>query len=168
MTYIQSEKSEQCIFCSACEITDGLDNLIIYRGERAFVILNRYPYTSGHLMIVPFEHSPNLESLERATRAEIMEITCQAITALRGIYNPEGFNIGINIGGVAGAGVEEHVHMHVVPRWSGDTNFMSSLANTRVIPEGLDETYWRVKEAWEECGNTGANPAESPTVRLDK
>jgi ATP adenylyltransferase len=148
MTYIQSEKEKKCVFCDELKRPDGLENLIVYRGPRAFVILNRYPYTSGHLMAVPYEHLPSLDLLDAEVRAEMMELTTKAIQVLRKIYTPQGFNIGINIGEAAGAGIAAHVHMHIVPRWGGDTNFMSSLANTRVLPESLEETYTRVRQEW--------------------
>jgi diadenosine tetraphosphate (Ap4A) HIT family hydrolase len=105
---------------------DSPENLIIQRGKLAFVILNLYPYTSGHVMVVPFAHKPNLEELDSATRAEMMELTSQATSVLRKIYGTKSFNIGVNIGEAAGAGVKEHVHIHIVPRWVGDTNFMST------------------------------------------
>jgi ATP adenylyltransferase len=124
---------------------DSADNLIVFRGELAYVILNRYPYTSGHVMVVPFEHKPNLEQLDAATRGEMMELTSRATTVLRTIYNTQAFNVGLNIGEAAGAGVKEHVHVHVVPRWNGDTNFMSSLAETRVLPELLEDTWHRIR-----------------------
>jgi ATP adenylyltransferase len=132
------------------EIEDSAENLIAFRGERAFVILNRYPYTSGHLMVVPFEHKSNLELLAPETRAEMMELTTRCMTALRKIYNPPAFNMGANIGQAAGAGILEHVHIHIVPRWPGDTNFMSAVAETRVLPEALEDTYTRVKKAFAE------------------
>jgi ATP adenylyltransferase len=112
------------------------------------VIQNRYPYTSGHLMIVPTAHQPNLELLTAAARTEMMELTAQATAVLRNVYHSEAFNIGANIGAAAGAGVKEHVHLHIVPRWNGDTNFMSTLAETRVLPETLDETWQRVSVAF--------------------
>jgi ATP adenylyltransferase len=150
MAYIQEHKHEAaCVFCATVVQADGPENLIVHRGKRAFVILNRYPYTSGHLMAVPFDHQPSLEALDAATRAELMELTTQALQILQAVYRPEGFNIGINIGEAAGAGIRDHVHMHLVPRWGGDTNFMSSLGGTRVLPEALEDTYARVKEAWE-------------------
>lgn len=149
MKYIQSQKSEDCIFCTAIQEEDGTENLVVYRSYHTFLILNRYPYTSGHLMVVPYEHVPALESLSPEARAEMMELTARALKVLREVYQPEGFNIGMNIGEVAGAGIADHVHMHLVPRWGGDTNFMSSVASTRVLPESLEETYRRVKEAWE-------------------
>jgi len=148
MIYIQSEKEKECVFCTELKRPDSLENLIVYRGPRAFVILNRYPYTSGHLMVVPYKHLPSLDLLDAEIRAEMMELTTKAIQVLRKIYTPQGFNIGINIGKAAGAGITEHVHMHIVPRWGGDTNFMSSLANTRVLPESLEETYTRVRQEW--------------------
>ena len=155
MVYIQnSNKEESCIFCNRPSQPDGDENLIVARGERAYVILNRYPYTSGHVMIVPFDHQRSLELLEPETRAEIMELASRAIQVLQHEYHPEGFNLGINIGEVAGAGIAEHVHLHVVPRWAGDTNFMSSLGGTRVLPEALEDTYRRVRERWEEIQRT--------------
>ena len=150
MEYIQNNKPEDaCVFCVALQQPDCLENLIVWRGEHAFVILNRFPYTSGHLMIVPYAHRASLELLDASTRSEIMELASKAIQVLQQVYSPEGYNMGINIGKVAGAGVAGHVHLHVVPRWGGDTNFMSSLGDTRVLPESLEDTYQRVKGAWE-------------------
>ncbi len=150
MEYILTPKSEDgCIFCNALKQPDGPENLIVHRGPKAFVMLNRFPYTSGHLMIVPYEHQPSLEFLEADSRADIMDLASRAIQVLQLIYTPQGFNLGMNIGSAAGAGVLEHVHLHVVPRWVGDTNFMSSVSQTRVLPELLAETYRRVREAWE-------------------
>lgn len=149
MEYIEDEtKENECVFCLAPGWSDFRENLILHRGERAFVILNRYPYTSGHLMVVPFEHKSSLELLDIPTRAEIMELASKFVQALREAYQPQGFNVGINIGVAAGAGIVDHVHLHIVPRWTGDTNFMSSLAQTRVLPESLEDTYNRVLEAW--------------------
>jgi len=150
MEYIEnSSKEDGCVFCNAQSMTDGAENLIAHRGERAYVILNRYPYTSGHLMVIPFEHVPNLEELDSATRAEMMELTSRCTTVLKIIYKPQGFNIGVNIGEAAGAGVKKHVHIHIVPRWKGDTNFMSTLGETRVLPEALEDTYRRVKNEFQ-------------------
>jgi ATP adenylyltransferase len=149
MTYIQEHKHEAgCVFCAAAAQIESPDNLVVARGQRAFIILNRYPYTSGHLMAVPYQHQPSLELLDPETRSELMELTSQALDVLRSVYRPQGFNIGVNIGEAAGAGITEHVHMHVVPRWGGDTNFMSTLSETRVLPESLEDTYQRVREAW--------------------
>lgn len=150
MDYIKSEKNlEGCVFCKALDQPDGLENLIVFRGQSAFLILNRYPYTSGHLMVLPFLHTPALSDLDPETRAEMMEIMNKGTQVLKQIYQPQGFNLGANIGAAAGAGIEEHVHLHIVPRWKGDTNFMSSLGHTRVLPEELEETYRRVKAAWD-------------------
>ena len=151
MTYIQKHKEEVegCVFCEAQELPDGPDNLILFRGHQVFVILNRYPYTSGHLMVVPYKHDPSLDGLEASARAELMELATQIMSMLGKEYHAQGFNIGINIGEAAGAGITEHVHLHVVPRWTGDTNFMSSLGETRVLPETLEDTYHRLRRAWE-------------------
>ena len=137
-----------CIFCD--KPTEGRDaeNLIVIRGERAFVILNRYPYNNGHLMVVPYAHVPSVEQLDTHTLTEMMLLVNQGLGALRTVYNPQAFNLGVNIGEAAGAGIAQHVHMHVVPRWAGDTNYMSTVAGTRVIPEELSETYRQVQRAW--------------------
>ena len=148
MEYIENSKVDGCIFCMAQEKEDSAENLIAFRGERAYVILNRYPYTSGHLMVVPFDHQPNLEALDPQTRAEMMELTTRCMAVLRKVYHPQAFNMGANIGEASGAGVKEHVHIHVVPRWQGDTNFMSILGETRVLPEALESTYQRVRNGF--------------------
>ena len=149
MEYILSPKSDEgCIFCNGLKQVDGSDNLIVFRGPNAFVMLNRFPYTSGHLMVVPYEHKPSLELLEAGSRSDIMDLRARALKVLEILYKPQGFNLGMNIGNAAGAGILDHVHMHIVPRWVGDTNFMSSISQTRVLPVLLEETYHRVKEAW--------------------
>lgn len=152
MEYIEnSTREDGCIFCNAQEKEDSAENLIAFRGERAYVILNRYPYTSGHLMVVPFEHKASFEELDPPTRAEMMELTTQCMAVLRQLYNPQAFNMGANIGEAAGAGIKEHVHVHIVPRWAGDTNFMSAVGDTRVLPESLETTYERVKKGFSEA-----------------
>lgn len=151
MEYIENSKEDGCIFCDAQEKEDSAENLIAFRGEHAYVILNRYPYTSGHLMVVPFRHEATLEGLDPQTRAEMMELTTRCMTVLRKVYNPQAFNLGANIGEAAGAGVKEHVHIHIVPRWAGDTNFMSAVGKTRVLPELLEQTYERVKNGFSEA-----------------
>ena len=149
MKYIENhEKEEGCVFCNAQAKADGAENLIAFRGERAFVILNLYPYTSGHLMVVPFGHVATLEDLDPATRAEMMELSSQCMVVLQKAYRPQGFNMGANIGSAAGAGVPGHVHIHIVPRWGGDTNFMSTLGDTRILPEAIEDTYRRVREGF--------------------
>ena len=150
MKYMQqtNQEEEGCIFCAALTQEDGPENLVVYRGERAFVILNLYPYTSGHLMVVPQAHIASLEELGPETRAEMMELSHRAVQALQRVYQPEGINLGANLGIAAGAGIDDHIHFHVVPRWKGDTNFMSTVGETRVIPEELEETYRRLRQAW--------------------
>lgn len=160
MDYIQSPKNEPhmdtgeesesnaCVFCTALRRPDGVENLIVVRGQRAFIIMNRYPYTSGHLMIVPYAHVSSLNEVDPETRSEMMELANQAIQVLESAYHPEGINLGMNLGEAAGAGIAEHIHLHVVPRWNGDTNFMSSVAGVRVLPEALNDTYLRVLGGW--------------------
>jgi ATP adenylyltransferase len=139
----------ECIFCQILEESDGPGNLILHRAQHAFIVLNRYPYTNGHTMVVPYAHESSLEPLPADTLAEMMSLTRQVVAHLRQVYQPEGFNIGMNLGEVAGAGISDHVHIHIVPRWVGDTNFMSTTAKTRVVPEALDVSYQRLKKNWE-------------------
>ena len=149
MKYIRNPKPvEGCIFCSAASEPASPQNLVIAQGVTAFVILNRYPYTSGHLMVVPFEHVPSHEDLTPKCRAEIMELLAQATSVLRQVYQPEGFNIGANLGSASGAGIASHVHFHVVPRWVGDSSFMSTIGEVRVLPEELEVTWQRLRKAW--------------------
>jgi ATP adenylyltransferase len=152
MEYIASPKSGKdiCIFCTALEESNDLKNLIVYRGKLAFAILNRYPYTNGHLMIVPYDHQPSFDILAAEIRSDLMEMMTQAVQVLTKIYKPAGFNVGANIGAAAGAGVTGHVHFHVLPRWVGDTNFMTTLASARVLPETMEDTYAKVQHAWKE------------------
>lgn len=145
---MQNEKPSGCVFCLAAQQPDSTENLIVQRGKLAFVILNRFPYTSAHLMVVPYEHQASIELLSAETRAEMMEWVNRAMQRLRQEYHPEAFNIGANIGAAAGAGIAEHVHFHIVPRWGGDTNFMSTVGQTRVLPEALEATYERLKSGW--------------------
>jgi ATP adenylyltransferase len=150
MEYIMDhEPMKGCIFCQALHQADDAANLVIFRGERAFVILNRYPYTSGHLMVVPYDHLASITELETDTRVELMELLSRAEQVVSCVYHPDGFNLGANIGEVAGAGVPGHVHFHVVPRWAADANFMTSVGETRVLPEALAQTYRRLKEGWD-------------------
>jgi ATP adenylyltransferase len=127
---------------------DDAKHNILYRGKSVFVTLNLYPYSNGHLMVIPNRHVPSLEDLDEATLSEIQTVTQRCLALLRAAYNPEGFNIGINIGSAAGAGLADHVHQHIVPRWAGDTNFMTTLAETRVIPQALEETYAELHALW--------------------
>jgi ATP adenylyltransferase len=135
------DSEEECIFCAKPAEDDDEANLIVHRGERCFVILNLYPYTNGHLMVAPFEHLGSIQTLPGETVAEMMSLSQRAIEVLDATYQPHGFNVGFNQGRVAGAGVEHHIHMHVVPRWGGDTNFMPVLADTRVMPQTLEQSY---------------------------
>lgn len=151
MKYItKATKEDGCVFCNALAKPDNHENLIVMRGKRAFVILNKFPYTSGHLMVASLAHQASLEDLDPATRAEMMELATRCMSILRKVYNPQAFNLGANIGEAAGAGVPGHVHLHIVPRWNGDTNFMSAVGEVRVLPEELEDTYRRVKGAWEQ------------------
>ncbi|HLG50314.1 MAG TPA: HIT domain-containing protein [Chloroflexota bacterium] len=141
MAFIQGEKPHECIFCTKPAEQNDRANYILYRGQYCFIILNAYPYTSGHLMVVPYAHKPSLEDLDSAATTEMMELTKRAIVALRKAERPEAFNVGINIGRAAGAGIADHVHLHVVPRWAGDNNFMPVVGNARLLPEFLESTY---------------------------
>jgi len=155
MTYIESSTQETgCIFCNRLEEDDGPDNLILLRGKNTFLILNRYPYTNGHMMVVPYQHTNSLELLQDDTLSEMMQYTKLALRLLREEYGAHDFNVGINIGEAAGAGVADHVHIHVVPRWAGDTNFMSTTAETRVLPESLEQSYSRIKARLKDLNST--------------
>jgi ATP adenylyltransferase len=152
MKFVET-KTSGCVFCKVQEEADGTGNLIVFRGSNAFVILNRYPYTSGHLLVVANAHRPSLEDLDPKTRGEMMELATRGMRVLRKVYQPQAFNMGSNIGAAAGAGIAGHIHIHIVPRWKGDSNFMQTLAETRVIPEDLAETWRRIHLAWEASGS---------------
>jgi ATP adenylyltransferase len=142
LRYVKNAKtSTECVFCAKPDADDDRANLIVHRGEQAFVILNLCPYTNGHLMVAPFEHVGRLQDVDPEVVAEMMDLAKQAMSRLEAVYDPEGFNIGVNQGRVAGAGVEGHIHLHVVPRWAGDNNYMPVLADTRVMPQSLEESY---------------------------
>jgi ATP adenylyltransferase len=143
-----AEKAKGCVFCLAISQADSSENLIVHRGKLAFVIVNRFPYTSGHLMVLPFQHAAKLDEIDAVTRAEMMELMNDSVKVLTRVYKPGGFNLGANLGEAAGAGIEEHLHLHVMPRWFGDTNFASTVGETRVLPETLEETWRRVSSAW--------------------
>ncbi len=145
--YILMEKPKGCIFCLKPKEERDEENLILYRGRTCFVMLNMFPYNNGHLMIAPYRHVPSIEQLTDEELLELGILAKAMLKLLRKVMNPDGFNIGFNIGRVAGAGIEDHVHMHIVPRWNGDTNFMPIICDTKVIPEGLFDTYRRLKEA---------------------
>jgi ATP adenylyltransferase len=146
MAYLKAPKGAVtggCIFCDKLRAApeNDRDNLVLLRGARAFIVLNLYPYSNGHLMVAPNQHCAELETLDGETLKEMMLLVGKGIRALRRAMNPQGFNVGANLGRAAGAGVEDHVHLHIVPRWNGDTNFMPVLTETRVIPELLPQTY---------------------------
>ena len=148
--YVQkADPADACIFCHKAAEGKDDENYIVHRARYNFIILNLYPYTTGHLMVAPYEHVATLESASEDIVAEIMLLSRQAQRLLRSIYKPGGFNIGMNIGDVAGAGVASHIHMHVVPRWKGDANFMSTVGETRILPEELPETYRKLKAAFQ-------------------
>ncbi len=152
MAYIKAPKDKRptgCIFCSKIKASreNDRENLVLFRGRHSFIALNLYPYTNGHIMVVPYQHTGEFESLDGATLKEMMMFVADSIRALRLVANPQGFNVGMNLGRVAGAGVEEHVHIHVVPRWNGDTDFMAVTADVRKIPEMLPETFDSLVEA---------------------
>ena len=138
---------DPCVFCAKAASQDDDSNYVVFRGERNFVLLNLYPYTNGHLMIAPYEHVATLELAHPETLAETMRLTARAEQALRALYRPDGINIGMNIGQAAGAGIAGHIHMHVLPRWAGDASFMTTIGETRVLPEDLETTYRRLKAA---------------------
>jgi ATP adenylyltransferase len=149
MVQARSDKQPGCIFCDALERNADEQTLIAYRGKQNFVILNRFPYTSGHVMIVPFAHLAELNLCPRETLGEMMELAQRVETIYRQNYKPDGMNLGMNLGKAAGAGVAGHLHLHLLPRWVGDSNFMTVTAETRVLPEELKTTYARLKRALE-------------------
>ena len=138
-------KQTGCIFCAALELLDHPDSLVVFRGQSNFLILNRYPYNNGHLMIAPNDHVANPADSDPLVLGEMMLLCQRVIRVMQEIYHPDGFNIGMNLGRSAGAGIEEHYHLHIVPRWNGDTSFMSATADTRVIPEDLATTLVKLK-----------------------
>ncbi len=138
-------EQESCVFCVGDETTQDAGKLILHRGERSFIILNLFPYTSGHLMVTPFAHVGTLTGVDRETLDEMTGFSRRAVEVLEEVYRPEGFNLGMNLGKCAGAGVRDHIHYHVVPRWCGDTNFMTVTGETRLLPEDIRATYEKLK-----------------------
>ena len=152
LEYVQhADEQEGCIFCLAPGADDE-EHLVVHRGELAFVMLNKFPYASGHLLVAPYRHGRNFDGLDDAEALEIHRLGTQGLDVLRAVYKPEGFNLGWNIGRIAGAGIPDHGHLHVVPRWGGDTNFMPVLSDVKVIPEHLAESRRRLAEAWAALG----------------
>ena len=148
MDYVAAPKHEGCIFCDFPPEMRDRERYILYRGAEFFVILNVYPYNPGHLMVAPYRHTNLYESLTGGEHAEMSRLTAEAVRTLKRAMAPDGFNIGMNLGKTAGAGIADHLHLHVVPRWNGDNNFMPVIADTRVVPEALDATYVKLKEHW--------------------
>jgi ATP adenylyltransferase len=141
--------ASECVFCRlAASGEPSVDNLVVWRGEWSFVVLNAYPYARGHLLVLPLRHVGSLGELTTSESNEVWDATRQAITSLEIAYEPDGLNMGANLGRAAGAGIPAHVHLHVLPRWSGDTNFMTSVAETRVMPETLESVWKTVSQAW--------------------
>jgi len=147
MAQVLAGKQPECIFCDAVARNNDPETLIVHRGKKSFVILNRFPYTSGHAMIVPYAHVAKLNLCDAETLGEIMQLAQRTETALFAIYKPDGMNLGMNLGRAAGAGVVGHLHLHVLPRWIGDSNFMTVTGETRVHPEDLKTTYERLSKA---------------------
>lgn len=148
MTYISNAVTDDgCIFCRAWEESNDRDRLVLTRSEHSLVMMNRYPYTAGHLMVAPARHVSEMDDLADVELLDLIHSLRLARNLIRDAARPDGFNIGINLGKAAGAGIEDHLHIHIVPRWNGDTNFMTVVGDVRVIPEGLLETYDRLAEA---------------------
>ena len=145
----QAGEQDDCVFCAEAAATLVADaSLVVLRGDRAFVLLNRFPYASGHLMVAPYRHVGELDDLDDAEALELHRLTASSLEALRSVYTPDAFNVGWNLGAVAGGSITGHLHEHVVPRWSGDTNFMPVLADVKVIPEHLLATRDKLRAAW--------------------
>lgn len=147
LTYIEKSAPEDgCIFVDLPTQDADRDNLILYRGNRAFVMLNAYPYTNGHLMVAPYRHTSSMAALDDAELLEINQLVAKCLRWIERAYTPDGFNIGVNLGSAAGAGIPTHIHWHIVPRWTGDTNFMTAVGEVRVLPQSLEESYDRLRE----------------------
>ncbi len=149
-TYVSNaDKMDGCVFCERVAWNDDRKARIVHRGEHCFIILNAFPYTSGHVMVVPYEHVDELQKLSRAAAEEMMLLTQRMETVFRKLYHPDGVNLGMNIGKAAGAGIRGHIHMHVLPRWVADANFMTVIGETRVLPEDLETTWERIRGEFE-------------------
>jgi len=148
MAYISSSDTpanDECVLCARGRVTPTADNLVLYRGASCYALMNLYPYNTGHLMIVPYRHTADLAGLDAATAGELFDLTRKSVAAITTVMAPHGFNIGMNLGRTAGAGIDEHMHMHIVPRWNGDANFMPIIGGTKLIPEALDQTYAKLR-----------------------
>lgn len=149
LQYILSNKDKECIFCVKPSEDNDEKHLILYRSEFSFVIMNIFPYNNGHLMVVPNKHVPNLNGLNKDEIDDLFETVQLCEKVITKVYFPDGLNIGMNLGKAAGAGIDEHLHVHIVPRWSGDVNFMSAIAGTRIIPESFGQAYSKLKEQFD-------------------
>ncbi len=145
-SFSNEPKSSGCVLCEAYESKDDEASLVVYRGTNAFVLMNRFPYNSGHLMILPIRHTSDFQSLTEGEMSETLELLRASERALAKLSRPQGFNIGMNIGRVSGAGIDDHLHWHIVPRWNGDTNFMPTLAEVKVVSEDMDEQWKKLRE----------------------
>lgn len=151
MEYIREsiiEKNEECIFCISSKADEDRSKLILHRSDSAFIVMNKFPYNNGHLLIAPYRHISNFEELNADEFVNIQQLLSVSIQAMKDIMHPQGFNIGLNLGRAAGAGIDDHIHYHILPRWNGDTNFLPVLGEVKVISEALDESYDRIKAAF--------------------
>ena len=149
MQFVAGGQHADCLFCAKSRDTRDAENLVLHRSDQSFILLNLYPYNSGHLMVAPLLHIADLDALPASVSADLWALTQRAVAALSAEYRPDGYNIGMNLGRAAGAGVPDHLHLHVVPRWSGDANFMPVTADTKVLPETPDQTYRRLRPYFE-------------------
>ena len=153
MAYIEVSQPAGCVFCHAPQATGKeRELLVLHRGEHCFIIMNLFPYNNGHVMVAPYRHTADFVGLTAEEQAEIMKLTRHAVRALKEAFGPEGFNLGMNLGHTAGAGIADHLHMHAVPRWNGDTNFMPVLGETKVLPDALFASYDKIRAAMERIG----------------
>lgn len=144
-----AENATGCVFCDKAASTDDVANLIVHRGQKCFVLLNLFPYNNGHLMVVPYLHTADLADLDGEASLELLTLAKQSQAAIDKAMHPEGYNLGMNLGKAAGAGIADHLHLHIVPRWNGDTNFMPVLTDIKVLPDSLENTCRKLREAWE-------------------
>ncbi len=160
MQYVSSarDKPEGCLFCDRAQGECTPENLVLWRNEHALVMLNAFPYTNGHLMVAPIRHTADLSDLSDDELLAVAKLVRECVNLLQAAYHPDGFNIGVNLGRAAGAGIEDHIHWHVVPRWNGDTNFMPVLADVRVIPDSLENTYQTLRQIVNQHDGHGIDP----------
>lgn len=159
ISYVVGEKPCGCVFCRKIEANDDEADFVLYRGEHCAIVLNTFPYNSGHLMVVPFEHVAELSALSAEASVEMWELTRLAVHALKQALEWQGVNIGMNLGEAAGAGIKDHMHMHIVPRWHGDTNYMTACAETRVVPQSLEDSYRQLRPVVQRLAAQGRDGA---------